>query len=233
MTKRLIISRYDENLSWLNEYSDFNFSIYNKGAQLEGINKKYITELPNLGRESHTWIFHIIKNYENLDEYNIFLQGRIDDLGCMAFSNPNFYLKGMDKFGFAVSRLGLLTPFHWKNNVGIEKDVRYKKMWFSNEIGNSSNGFRNFAKSLFPEIPLFVATSYGGCFGVKKEAILKHDISFYEKILEILNKHKNPIEGHYMERLWCYIFTKNHLLKYSLLDIFKTKIERLNNNKNI
>ena len=49
---------------------------------------------------------------------------------------------------------------------------------------------------------------------------------FYKKLLNVLSKHKNPIEGHYMERLWCYIFTRNRPLFDSYLDVFKTKIER-------
>ena len=111
--------------------------------------------------------------------------------------------------------------------MNINKDIRYKEQWQKNEISRSKIGFRNFSKQLFPEIPLFVATSYSGCFAVKREVIRQHDINFYKKLLEILSKNKNPIEGHYMERLWCYLFTKNKFLLNSLLDVIKTKIERI------
>ena len=37
------------------------------------------------------------------------------------------------------------------------------------KISKSKIGFRNFAKELFQEIPIFVPTSYGGCFALKKE----------------------------------------------------------------
>ena len=70
-------------------------------------------------------------------------------------------------------------------------------------------------------------TSYGGCFAVKKESIRKYDKDFYLKILEILSKNKNPIEGHYMERLWCYMFTKNKLYLQAIRDVLRTKIENL------
>ena len=169
---------------------------------------------------------HIVYNYHNLNDINIFLQGRIDDLNCMAYSNPNLYIKNIKKYGFTVSRNGLLGPFHWEWNVGIEKDKRYKEKWLKNEITKSDLGFRNFALRMFPEIPLFVATSYGGCFAVTKEKILSHNISFYKRLLDILSKSQNPIEGHYMERLWCYMFTENKLLFKSMIDIIKTKIER-------
>ena len=226
MNKCLIISRYNEDLEWLKKYNDFKITVYNKGYKLQDKPFYQVINLENKGRESHTWLYHIVKNYNNLDEINIFLQGKIDDLNCMAYKNPNDYLMRIDKYGFEVSRYGLLGPFHWDWNVNIDKDFRYKNQWEKNEISRSSIGFRNFSKKLFPNIPLFVATSYSGCFAVKKEIIHQHNIDFYKDLLDILSQHKNPIEGHYMERLWCYIFTKNQPLIYSIFDVFRTKIER-------
>ena len=46
-----------------------------------------------MGRESHTWLYHIVENYNNLDDVSIFLQGRIDDLDCMSYKDPKEYLK--------------------------------------------------------------------------------------------------------------------------------------------
>ena len=53
-------------------------------------------------------------------------------------------------------------------------------------------------------------------------------IWFLANLLSQLSIHKNPIEGHYMERLWCYIFTRNEPLLDSFVDVIKTKIERFN-----
>ena len=227
MKSTLIIARYNEDITWLNDKSEHKIIIYNKGNKLLNNKFKNIISLPNVGRESHTWLHHITNNYENLDENNIFLQGRIDDLNCMAFKDPKLYYKDLEKYGFAVSRFGLLGPMHWKDNVGIEKNKKYSSQWEANKIGKSEIGFRKFAKSLFPNIPLLVATSYGGCFAVKKELIRNYDLEFYKKLLFMLSNHEKPIEGHFMERLWCYMFTKNSRLKHSLQDVFITKFERL------
>tara|TARA_A100001015_G_C15018806_1_gene726917 strand:- start:68 stop:763 length:696 start_codon:yes stop_codon:yes gene_type:complete len=227
MSKCLIISRFKEDISWLNSYKEFKLYIYNKGDEVAYNNCKNIINIPNLGRESHTWLYHIVNNYNKLEDINIFLQGSIDDLGCMAFENPNEYCKNINKYGFAVKRYGLLGPLHWENNIDIQKDSRYKKDWEEGKISKSDIGFRKFAKSIFPEIPIFVATSYGGCFALKKETIHKYDIEFYRHLLKILGKHINPIEGHYMERLWCYMFTKNKPLMRSIKDVFLTKYERI------
>ncbi len=225
MKNSIIVSRYNEDISWLEEYEDFNIYIYNKGANIETKLSNKVLSLPNVGRESHTWIYHIVRNYNNLDAVNIFLQGRVDDLGIKAFTNPKNYLVKTKKYGFSASRMGLLGPLHWKKNVGIEKDKRYQTKWERGEISRSSKGFREFAKNLFPKIPIFVATSYGGCFAVTNKKIQKYNLSFYEDILRILEKHPNPIEGHFMERLWCYLFTENSLLKYAIFDVIKTKLE--------
>ena len=226
MNISIIISRYNENLDWLKDFNNFKIIIYNKGEDLSNFNFKKVINLPNVGRESHTWIYHIIKNYENLDDINIFLQGRIDDLNCMAYQDPNEYLKVIDKYGFAASRYGLLGPMHWKWNVGIEKNKKYKKSWDNNEISKSELGFRKFSEILFPNIPKFVVTSYGGCFAVKKELIRKYDKNFYMNLLNILKKNKNPIEGHYLERLWCYMFTNNKPIFKAISDVIYTKFER-------
>ena len=226
MNKSLIIARYNEDLEWLKGYNDFKIIVYNKGERISSNTFFNVINLENKGRESHTWLYHIVNNYYDLNEINVFLQGKIDDLNCMAYKNPNDYLKKINKYGFKVSRYGLLGPFHWDWNVNIDKDIRYKKQWENNKISRSSIGFRNFSKKLFPNIPLFVATSYSGCFAVKKKIIQQHKLVFYEELLDILSQNENPIEGHYMERLWCYIFTKNKSFVESIFDVIKTKIER-------
>ena len=226
MKKSIIVSRFNEDINWLEDLKDFKkIIIYNKGKTLRNYANFQIINLDNVGRESHTWIYHIVKNYNNLDDISIFLQGRIDDLGCMAFLDPNDYLVNINKFGYSASRYGLLGPLHWGWNVGIEKNIKYLDAWKSKDISRSKIGFRAFSKNLFPDIPFFTATSYGGCFAVKKELILKYDLNFYKKLLKILSENKNPIEGHYMERLWCYMFTKNKIFFKAIQDVLYTKIE--------
>ena len=227
MTTSVIISRFNENLDWIKKInSEFEIVVYNKGDKIE-IDKKYkLIEIKNVGRESHTWLYHISENYENISENNIFLQGRIDDLGCMAYKDVSRYLKNLNKNGFNASRLGLLSPFHWKDNLSIDKDLRYKDAWHQNHISKNYLGFRKYAKKFFPKIPIFLPTSYGGCFAVTRDAIHKHSKDFYSEMLFTLNKHYHPIEAHFLERLWCYMFSQNRYLPKAFFDVIRTKIER-------
>ena len=227
MDTKIIIARFNEDLNWVEKLNlSSEIIIYNKGKEIQSSNKYTVNNLPNIGRESQTWLHHIYENYNDLNKYNIFLQGRIDDLGCMAYRDLDNYIIDLNQQCFAVSRFGLLSPFHWKDNLNIEKDIRYSKAWENNDISRSTYGFRKYAKNFLKEIPLIVATSYGGCFGVTRDAIRTHKREFYLSLLNTVNKHKNPIESHYLERLWCYIFSKNRYLKKALYDVVRTKIER-------
>ena len=64
----IIVSRFNEDISSLNNYKEFKIIIYNKGNELKKDNFKEIIKLKNVGRESHTWLNHIVENYYNLND---------------------------------------------------------------------------------------------------------------------------------------------------------------------
>jgi hypothetical protein len=71
MDTELVVARYNEDLIWLSKVNNKKITIYNKGNNINYNNIK----LPNIGRESHTYLTHIIKNYDNLADITIFTQG--------------------------------------------------------------------------------------------------------------------------------------------------------------
>ncbi len=222
----IIIARFNENIDWLLRYNNFNVVIYNKGKYLDNKGLGKIINLPNVGRESHTWLYHIVSNYENLDEVNIFLQGRIDDLGVLAYQDVNEYLNECMIKGFSVRRFGILGPFHWSKYLGLQNNSKYRKNIINKSLKEPEISFKELAQTFIDKIPLFTITSYGGCFAVSKELIKQHKISLYKELLDILSANDNPLEGHYMERLWCYLFTKNRYLFRGFRDVLLTKYEK-------
>ena len=71
MSFKIIIARYCENVEWSKQFS--NVIIYNKGTPLDnGYNEVFLN---NVGREGHTYYKYIYDNYENLEDYTVFLQG--------------------------------------------------------------------------------------------------------------------------------------------------------------
>jgi hypothetical protein len=67
-----IISRFNENLDWINQLK-IPYVIYNKGKN--DIFFPYVS-ISNIGRESETFLRYIIENYDVLPEEMVFLQGK-------------------------------------------------------------------------------------------------------------------------------------------------------------
>jgi hypothetical protein len=107
MNTEIVIARYNENLNWIEQLdNNIKITIYNKGKN--DIKYPFIT-LPNVGRESHTYLYHIIKNYDNLADLTIFCQG--DSI----FHSPDFLklIKKREKF----QAIQPLAAFYWPGNV--------------------------------------------------------------------------------------------------------------------
>jgi hypothetical protein len=75
MSYKIIVARFNENIAWLNSETD-NCIIYNKGDILNTVNE---VPLPNMGRESDTYLHYIITNYDTLPDVVVFTQARISD----------------------------------------------------------------------------------------------------------------------------------------------------------
>jgi hypothetical protein len=109
MKIEIVIARYNEDLSWLKKVpKSIKIIIYNKGLddieKIKGI-KYNIIKLPNIGRESHTYLYHIINNYNKLADKTIFCQG--DSI----FHSPGFLdlLKNIKLF----QPVQPLSAFYW------------------------------------------------------------------------------------------------------------------------
>lgn len=201
MTKQLIIAKYNENIDWLKNVN-LDTIIYNKGKEfnLEEIRgqKNIIEEfkLPNIGRESHTLLFHIIKNYNNLPDVTVFLQANpFDHLGNLTDKYPNVEL---------IDFLNNLPEF---DNL------------FGFGIYHSDIGYIELRSKIFEELKI-KDSKYGNTFSVgcqyifPKNVILKKPLEFYKKIQ---SWHEDPNNGFLfhehlpciIERTWLDIFDSN------------------------
>merc|ERR1719356_1985609 len=76
----VVVAHYDEDLAWLDRYRspDVRFRVYSKGGDAQaGISEL----LPNVGRESQTYLHHIIKNYDSLAPWTVFTQASAPSWG--------------------------------------------------------------------------------------------------------------------------------------------------------
>ena len=70
----VVVARYRENASWAIR---FNSTVYNKGgdAPAWAASFRRWIPLPNVGRESHTIVSHIVSRYDSLADWTVFMQG--------------------------------------------------------------------------------------------------------------------------------------------------------------
>lgn len=72
MKKELVIATFNDEVSWTEKIDSVDrITIYNKGSrEIRGS-----IRLPNIGREAHSFAYHIAENYDSLADHVIFLQG--------------------------------------------------------------------------------------------------------------------------------------------------------------
>lgn len=207
----IVVARYSENLDWTKSYSDF-VTIYNKGNATEYES----VSLPNIGREAHTYLHHIVNNYNNLAEYNCFLQG-----------NPyDPHTPSLDQYlDYVINSNELVPDFVWLSSRMVESDFEYEREPYHAIFPNIKFAYKTiFGKD--PEDISFVFGS-GAQFMVSKSNILKRPLEFYENLLDIFNYSEgteigqkllgnpgsnnlycpcNPEISLHLERFWGFIF---------------------------
>lgn len=194
----IVVARYNENIDWFKKYK--NVIVYNKG---ESLDIPFI-KLNNVGREGHTFLYHIINNYNNLSNWTVFVQGNPFD-HC-----PNFYEK-LDNLHETINNLELSNDIHDFNFMGNNFNFLSDTIYYSNisECPYHNNiPLKNVYNYIFNtnEEDRPIIFSPGAQFYVSKKLILTKPKIYYEKILKLLDHDINPIEGFCIERLWKYIF---------------------------
>ena len=227
---QIVVARYNEDIKWLLPFKDVTI-IYNKGQYLPLLNSFNFINLDNVGRESHTYLYHIIENYDNLSDKTIFFQGNIRDhkiLNIEKYFGTDNFIGHFSKIKIDQLKKNIEHYGKWQieyRNNKMKKNNYTVFDWLTKIIGIEINN----------EMDEFNVV-WGSNFAVSKELILSKPKRFYENIIRYLNYHINPEEGHYLERTWYLIFNNNFIIKdvigyiskYNLKDINDIYIE---NNK--
>jgi hypothetical protein len=189
----IVVARYREDISWTDQFPFANIVIYNKGERLLESDKKYNEILlENVGREGHSYYKYIYDNYDQLDDYTIFLQGHPFDHSPNIIENIHKYTN--------------------EENLHIGFEFLSERILECNLSGCNYHGYLPLVRvyeQIFNERKTEMAFSFGtgAQFIVSKIQILKHSREFYLKIVEMLQHDINPIEGYVMERFHTLIFS--------------------------
>ena len=201
---QIVVARYNEDLDWLNNYRKW-IIVYNKGKRLKDEEKYYkVYNIKNVGRESHTYLYHIINNWDNLSNNTLFIQGKSYDHDN--FINIKYYL---------LSQLPITINLS-ANKLDIETNnrIKYNKKWtfiknnsdWKESKYNFKTWWNKYIQKTLPSIRDFY-WSPGAFFSIRNSIIKNKSKNYYEKLIETISDHINPEEGHYFERSWYYIFT--------------------------
>ena len=199
-----VVSRYRENLEWLDSYAD-HCHIYDKGGIAMNVAFHQWESLPNVGREAHTYLYHIITNYHHLADVTVFVQGSIKEHREFVYKNLSTYVEETKKKGFSFALLRPLRDWGSIHYVGKWRVERERGLMHPAKLETIGEFWESIFGSPHPDSAL---SSLCGFFGVSKHHILIHPKSFYESIISYVNTHVNPEEGHYLERIWPSIFSE-------------------------
>ena len=202
----IVCARYNEDIRWLLPFKHITV-IYNKGDYPEILNKFETIILDNVGRESHTYLYHIVNNYENLSDKIIFFQGNISDHKILDLED---YFKDGDFIG-KIDSINI-------NNLK-DKIIHYGK--YKNQYNSGNMKISNM--SPFDWITKIAGINleninssklvWGANFAVSKKLILNKPKIFYQNILRYIENHVNPEEGHFLERTWYIIYNHDYIPK--------------------
>jgi len=212
----IVVARYNEDLRWSNKYKEY-LTVYNKGDdEIEGS-----IRLENIGREAHTYLHHIVNNYDNLADYTIFLQGEpIVPHSPKLYGYLNYILYSNEE----------IPDFFWISTRIVEGDFDYEREPYHKIFPNIRYAFEKVFGEQPPENLMAFRFGAGAQFCLSRDQIRKRSKEFYQNILDIFEHNpekpdelalkllgnggqkldfcpQNPEMAYQMERLWGFVFT--------------------------
>ena len=214
--KRIVLARYKEDIGYIkgDEFMDYEIWIYNKGDEIkdEEIKRRCrIEELPNVGKCDHTYLYYIIKEYENLPEITLFLPASyyyIDDkrkkveriMKKLKKNEGKSVLPGYQMESSICDSLYSFVLDEWKTTFKKNQDKEEYRL-----LKSPIRPFGKWYEKHFDKNPCnFIM--YQGIFAVSREDIIKNPKSKYEELIRYVDHHVNPEAGHYIERIWGVLF---------------------------
>ena len=149
----MVVAHYKEDLSWIRNYQSI-VKVYHKGGYPDKVREMLarmgssgssgngregddqVVALPNVGRESHTYLYHICHNWDNLADWTVFFQGGKPTWGYRMSNGDRFrYLKmGVESGGHLCSGVTIddyllnRSPLFYINTAEVYSDLSQQRM---------------------------------------------------------------------------------------------------------
>ncbi len=213
----VVIAHYKENLSWVDVLLPENcrIFIYTKSNHKPNCKRKYYHKyLKNIGRDGHTYLYHIITNYNKNNSKNIlFVTGSCDiiikrmilntilnntgkyDFNHVFLSRNKYLTKLVEYYTIKYFKTFGYTSSHKNNRHSTNKLIKYKF--------NNLNEFTNYFNIKINYIPWTF-----GIFMIKSNLIKNNSKEYYIQLINHMKQGENLLNGHLLERSWYSILTK-------------------------
>lgn len=174
----LVVACYKENLEWLQGVStDIKITAYHKANG----------DLPNVGREAHTYVYHIVRQYDALEDVTVFAQGN-------PFPHSQDFYRRLDELqGRGV----------WYHNM-TQGELTDDKDGCGHHCGLGI--YKTWEQLFIEPCPEYFTFNPGAMFAVSREAIHQYPLEFWEIVLSLLSQSVDPIEAWRLERMWKTVF---------------------------
>lgn len=196
----LVVARHRERLEWTRRVPrSLRVSVYDTGAGLVPVTLPHaaIVPLPDVGREDHSYLTHLVQRYDTLAPLTVFCQGHPFDHA----HDLHRVLRALDSGAVRVE------AFHWLGFIIDSDDARGRRLFvpWSKNRDRRELELDRFHRELFGEAaPEWVRFYPGAQFAVTAACVRTRPRSFYERALALSESF--PDAGHCFERLWDRIF---------------------------
>jgi len=210
-----VISRYQEDPSWIDEYTD-NYIIYNKGSPLDkAFNVKV---MPNTGGNQYDIAHFIHENYDNLPEIIAFVQGEPwDHCNKDKFNNIiyNEFFTSLESYEHVD-----ISPSSWMRLTEDGEFMELNNSWYIGPHNATHNqtcaysSFNHFMNTIFINYngPMYIKFAPGSQYIIEKKQALQYPKSFWNNLMSILPKN-HMTEAHIIERAMWHIFNGTYKIK--------------------
>ena len=201
LSKEVVISAYNRDYGWIKDLnSDIKVTVYRKG---EGeLLPGEIKIEKNLGRDVHTFFYHIYNRYDNLSDITYFSQDYFLD---HIFNYIEIINSDIDRLSkWAIEKLDNSC---WFFNTQFNSKIECFNDGYPHDRGLNLSEVWNDLFNINPPEKFYFTPA--GHFAITKDHVRRIDRSVYKKIIDILeNRHRGPWE---IERLEPYIFINNFM----------------------
>ena len=211
---KIVVAHYNESIDWIDAFrEDYTVFVYHKGEHHEGAGG---VTLPNIGREAHTYLHHIVATYEDNkddkdnDAVTFFCQagladhernftGYISDSIASALASADGVSKvraGAFKTPAIHAPSASFRILEWNGPLTRNRLDEDFGTWFSRVMMRP-----------LPDLDAFMWIR-GANFAVRNSAILAKPKAYYASLLSEFEVEPSvsPEVAHFFERAWQYVF---------------------------